>query len=509
MNDERMESEIRAALLRDDPGLAPASLQRRVDAVPDERAARRRSSGWPHASRIVASIEAIAAVLAVAALVGTALFLRGSSVGPGRSGSATTSSATASPSGATPSGKPVASPTTLPTGNPPASSLATLPAPTPVPGWTALSWSSPGTIPGAIAVDDLVIWNGAYIAEGQAMVGGAQQTAFWRSTDGTTWTLLNVAKAGFTVGNTVHLVVGPSELVVWGTVGQPTCTGQGEGQVCGSTPVMIWTSANGTDWARVADVSMFAGATVAAVTNGAHGLVAVGALGTGKPAVWVSSSGTSWRLETPASSTYAGAYFSDVQATAHGYVVAGTVGGSAPVAGGVQPPSTGVAAAWWSTNGSTWTRAKVNRKAGVGVSLGSIYVGVEGLVAVGSANGGQAGAAWTSTDGHTWQPIAVDYLGAPPVSGTVVLPSFTLTGDGTRLVAYAWDGQSKLAMWISPDGVTWQPLTFTGATGTMPGAAGYGTQAVGGFHLAPGGLIVTGQHGSSTQGVVWRVTAQP
>jgi hypothetical protein len=129
---------------------------------------------------------------------------------------------------------------------------------------------------------------------------------------------------------------GPAPLVRAVHVGQPACTGQGEGQTtCVPPPVMIWTSHDGSSWTRIADTSMLAGATIQAITADLRGLVAIGDTGWDKPAIWISATGTRWQRLALPSNVFADARFSDVRAKASGYVLGGGTGAqSISVTGG-------------------------------------------------------------------------------------------------------------------------------------------------------------------------------
>jgi hypothetical protein len=524
MKDERLEVELRAALLRDDPGPAGAELRSRVAAIPEEAAALRQGRGdvkvsgrvggaagrgtghSRRASRWMASLEAVAAVVLIAAIIGIALGLRGSGTGPASSARASATPPVVAPSAS--SSASIGSPG--PSG---AIQSAVPSAVLPVTGeWRGLSWSATGVIDGTFGINDIVAWNGAFIAVGFVPVGfvpagsASEQVAFWSSPDGTTWTRMSIDETPFAGGAVSGLVVSDVQLVAWGTLGQPTCTGEGEGMTCDPTPVMLWTSTDGAKWTRVADVSLFGGGTIANVTFGADGFVAVGDTGWNSPAIWYSNFGTTWQRLTLPTSTFAAAHFSSVSATTYGdattsgYVLGGSIGGTAPVSGGVAAPNTGVAAAWWSPDGQTWTKGTLNRNPGVGTSLGSIDVGASGWVAVGSAEGGKAAAAWNSTDGRTWQPIALGYFGAPtPAAGVPTLPGLIVRSDGRHLVAIDED-QSSILMWISSDGVNWRRLAFSGSTDAIP-------STYGNVFMVPDGLIVLGPQGSASALAVWRLTA--
>jgi hypothetical protein len=489
VNDERLERELKAALLQDDPGPVRRELRMRVAAVPDEVQPRRNFWSGPRLSVVVKSARAIAAVAVIGAVALVVVSLHSTTVAPGSSNSPSTVPASHTPMG---------SPTATPTGGPTASSVASGP-------WANLRWSDQLVFPDAVTVDDIVSWDGGLIAAGLIQTGSNQAAAFWRSSDGTSWTRVTTSGTSFADSQISGLLTAPTGLVAWGWAGQPVCTGQGEGTTCDPRPVMIWTSPDGVAWTQVPDVSMFNGATIGKVTLGAQGFVAVGDTGFTSPAIWASTDGTTWQRETLPSATFTDAHFSTVRATATGYVLGGSTGGNPPASGGVQAPSTGVAAAWWSPDGQTWTKATVERSGGLGTSLGSIYVGASGMVAVGSASGGNGATAWTSTDGRTWQPIAPGYAGAPAVSpGVPTLPSFTVVDDGTRLAALgaSQSSQSGLGAWLSSDGATWTSLSFSGATGTIPTVGGKA-------FVVPGGLIVVGSQGSGLPMPLWTVTALP
>jgi len=483
VSDERLERELKAALLQDDLGPARHELRMRVAAVPDE-VRPIRGFGWARRFSLVAtSARTVAAVATVAVVALVVVGLRNTAVAP-----STSNSPSHSPASQTPSSSPSGTPTVSAPANGP---------------WANLRWSAPATLPGAFDVTGIVPWNGDLFALGDVQVSGSNlQPALWRSSDGTDWTRVSLDTTTFADARISSLLPMASGLLAVGTIGQPVCTAPGEGMTCGSIPVMLWTSPDGVNWTRVLDISTFAGATISAVTVGPHGLVAVGDTGWSNAAVWTSDTGTVWQRQTLPAATFKDAHFSAVRATASDFVLGGSTGGQAPTSGGVQAPSTGVAAAWWSPDGKTWTKATVRRSGGLGTSLGAIEVGSRGLVAVGSASGGKAGAAWTSTDGYTWDPIGVAYYGASPApTGVPELPSFTIRDDGTHLIAFGdYVGGQGLPVWVSSDGSAWQRLSFSGATDTIP-------TNLGNLWLVPGGLTAVGSQGSAAQ--VWEATALP
>lgn len=101
MNDERLERELRAALLQDDPGPVRDELRIRLAAVPDEVPLRRGLGRSLRMSRVLASVAAVAAVAVVGATIVIAVGLRGINVGPAPSTQQSVSSPGPSPAPST------------------------------------------------------------------------------------------------------------------------------------------------------------------------------------------------------------------------------------------------------------------------------------------------------------------------------------------------------------------------------------------------------------------------
>jgi len=81
MNEDRLEHELRAALLQDDPGAVREELRRRAAAVPDEEWPRRGFVRSPGMSRLLASLAAVTVVAVAGVIVALAVGLRGATVG--------------------------------------------------------------------------------------------------------------------------------------------------------------------------------------------------------------------------------------------------------------------------------------------------------------------------------------------------------------------------------------------------------------------------------------------
>jgi hypothetical protein len=252
--DDRIESGLRAALLADDPGQVPSTLRMRVASIPERTPEPRGLARW-RPSRRLAGFEAVAAAVAIVAVIGVSLGLRGPSVGP----------AASSNGSASPTRNPVATPTRTPVASPTTGSHEGR--------WGGLDWSAPDEVTDATNFSTVIAWNGGYMATGLA--NPPNSPGLWRSSDGATWTRLQLdpsmfaqpvpsGASGDVQSGIDGLAQTPSGLLAWGRGGTPTCTNEGESQKFWIVPPMIWTSPDGTDW-KQADMSAFAGAGIQAL----------------------------------------------------------------------------------------------------------------------------------------------------------------------------------------------------------------------------------------------------
>jgi Domain of unknown function (DUF4232) len=497
MNDERFERHIRAALERDARPLPPA-LRARLSAIPDEFPRGRRSR---RITQLFAAAGALAAVLVLAVAALVLVGLHNTTIGPA-----------ASP---TPSAPATAPAVVAPASPTEATATATPSVVAPVPGpWSGLRWSAPTAFPSPMGVDGVVAFGGRLYAIGQVQAGSGVETVVWRSSDGTTWTNLLQGGATFAGSGVLNLLATPSGLVAWGQDGEPVCTAPGAGQTCGPVPQMVWTSADGFTWMRATGVSALSGATIRSIAAGPSGLVAVGETGSGSPVIWTSADGAAWaRLSL--GSAFADAHFWTVRATGPGFLIGGGTGTQqVSVTGGPASTVPVDAAVWWSADGRAWTKGTLRRSTAGGAYVSGIFVGADGMVAVGSASGGKEGAAWTSSDGRTWIPIAASYTGLPsPPPSQPVLPSYTIIDDGTHMVAIGTTSGLVATWWSSTDGTTWQPLAPSGATETTPAQQGdiaYADRWFDRAFVVPGGVIAAGSGTGSPDapGRVWVATAE-
>ena len=497
MNDERLDRQIRAALERDARPLPPA-LRARLAAIPDEFPRDRRSPGL---ARLVAAAGAVAAVLVLAAAALVLVGLHNTTIGP---------AATSTPAAR------ASAPAVVAPASPTAPSATATPAVVArVSGaWSGLRWSAPAAFPSPMGADGVVAFGGQLYAIGEVQAGSGVETAVWRSSEGTSWMKLVQGGATFAGSGVLNLLATPSELVAWGQDGEPVCTAPGAGQTCGPVPQMVWTSADGFTWTRAIGVSALSGATIRSIAAGSSGFVAVGETGSGSPVIWTSADGSAWaRLQL--GSAFADAHLWTVRAAGPGYLIGGGTGTQQiSVTGGPASSVPVDAAIWWSADGRTWMKGALRRSAAGGAYVSEIFVGADGMVAVGSASGGKEGAAWTSSDGRAWTPIAASYTGLPsPAPSEPTLPSYTIVDNGTHMLAIGTTSGLVATWWTSTDGTTWQPLTPSGATDTSPAEQGdiaYASRWFDRAFVVPGGLVVVGSGNGSPDapGRVWVAEAE-
>ncbi len=229
--------------------------------------------------------------------------------------------------------------------------------------------------------------------------------------------------------------------------------------------------AAGLQWSRVpADAAIFGGTgeeTVAGVVAGGPGLVAVGSdyvggngsdggeISDGDAAVWTSTDGTTWARVTHDEATFGGDDFQEMQSV--------VVFGSTLIAVGVDASGGDAdAAVWTSSDGLNWNRV-VAAEAVLGgpgsQAMLRVAVGGPGLVAVGFEDAADDfdwdAAVWTSPDGITWTRVPHDEAA---FGGDRIQVMWGVTVAEVGLVAVGTDrsgGDVDAAVWTSPDGITW------------------------------------------------------
>lgn len=230
--------------------------------------------------------------------------------------------------------------------------------------------------------------------------------ASWASVDGLTWT----AQAGVFPGSPTGSDTITASAVVatddgWLAVGHedPECHIN-----CGLEPVraLVWTSSNGLRWTQVANQAAFKQAGMEVVVRGGPGFVAAGSTN-GHAAIWSSPTGSTWSrvADDPMFHARKGvdlSYWMGVQGLASGWGVVVAVGMDGAPGGG--DSSVG---AWWSVDGRTWARAKVDHA--LNGQVFDVTGTPSGFLATGpSGEDSCLGGIWASTDGRGWTCDAAD-----------------------------------------------------------------------------------------------------
>ena len=490
MNDERLGQDLRAALLRDDPGPARHELRVRVSAVPDEVAQPRGFLRLPSLSRLVTFAAAVAAVAIVGSTVVIAVGLGGPAAGP----------ALASPSAsAAPSVGPTATP--APSSTPTASATPVgSPAPTMIAagfsttglttGWKGFSWSqlvsdSPLITSGGLGsgVSQVLRWRGGYVASGSVPDHSWPSMGLWTSPDGETWTpVTTIAETGVLVS------AAPGGLIAVGVDPATLTTGS------------VWSSSDGKQWRNVGAPKL--PGSILSIAGTDAGIVATVDVvtGTGKSAtgtylVEFSTDGVNWSPEpintggTGNGFTSTGNSDPHVQAGNGRFFLMGTSGPTtASRSTGFVLTSSVVAKdqMWWSDDGRAWTPCRGSYTA----FASYIDFGRDGLLLHTASNAipGGVGQAVSTDGGKSWRPDdGFVPLGVASCTGECsVGPDGVIGSNGTVFVAVKNGGKKA---WLSYDGQTWAPIAWTGGD---PSSAG-----LGGFLVLPRGVVLRSMYGAA------------
>lgn len=414
-----------AAWLRDEaPPAADHHLVERIVASTRDMPQRGRWTLWAYSTGVPVglSVATAAAVVAVALLLPN--LLSPAPIGP-----------SPSPSDGTPSEPPSApeSPDSTPavTASPDEPSGADAWAVTEMPN------PAPGSYAGGLP-SDVVAGGPGLVAIGSARPCCADvtheddpwQAAVWTSTDGLDWELVpdldTFGRAGLRA-----VAVDPQTglMVATGYNVQPPTD---DGSIGWSEEGTVWRSQNGIDWVGVQGVA----GVFHDIVRAPWGWV-IGGIVDGAPAVHISDDLDVWttislggegRLDHLAVGT-------------NGRIVAVGCRGD-----GVAAPCNPVA--WSSVDGEAWDESGIDA-----LGISAVTSWLDGFVAIGMNETGAA-MSWISTDGITWEADpGVD----PPVTSMVAVVQV----DG-RLIAGGSapndDGVAGPRLWVSDDGLSWEPL---------------------------------------------------
>ena len=246
-----------------------------------------------------------------------------------------------------------------------------------------------------------IYFNNSFVAVGFDYAIGDQATAVvWRSPDGVSWTRVANDEAVF--GGT------DSQIMLAVTAGGPGLVAVGWDQSGGESDGAVWTSPDGISWTRIPhDEALFGGAgrqTIYSVVAGGPGLVAVGADESGgddDAVVWTSADGLMWERVADPDGVFGGA--------GEQRMIAVYPEGSPLIATGVAGVNVDHdALVWISGDGTSWELADSEGFAGPKDEFMSALVRFEGLVIVAGSEYSEATdteipVIWYSTDhGLTW-----------------------------------------------------------------------------------------------------------
>ena len=259
-----------------------------------------------------------------------------------------------------------------------------------------------------------------------------------------------------------------------------------------------WLSADGRTWARIVDFPSAEGSQAVAVTDGPHGIVAVGHEGT-HAAAWRSDDGRTWEPATDGPALHADMQIqmTAVTSTPDGYAAVGYLGS---LAGPIE------ARFWWSPDGRDWTLAGDGADVAASRATAVVAGPDGGFVAVGAtgdARDADGSADWTSPDGQTWSRATIGALREGVMRAVTSAP-------GVGFVAVGSDASSTRAMvWRSSDGRTWDvapdaaSLDNFGLKIEMHDVAWDGARFLAGGHRLFGTQFPTGLLWVSTDGLTW------
>jgi hypothetical protein len=258
---------------------------------------------------------------------------------------------------------------------------------------------------------------------------------------------------------------------------------------------VVLTSADGTAWARIGNVTGLGPANITGpVAFDGKKYVALGGEGGGQfygqqsnGAAWVSTDLAHW-TKAPDQDAFGGAEFHGLAAGPTGFVAIGFDQGGQSV--------------WTSSDGVHWTTVTDAHARLDSAEPADIVYTAHGFLMLGRIN--EAAAAWNSNDGRTWtvhMPLVVGSDALPRGLAIGAAGFVTLAGGSPTIEVSPGDFRSSVAPWISSDGITWRPEPASPAL--------FGANAA--VVAAPGGYVAAGSVGldpdarlwTSTNGVDW------
>jgi hypothetical protein len=306
---------------------------------------------------------------------------------------------------------------------------------------------------------------GGFIVVGSDTSSGSQDAAVWLSPDGNTWSKVSSSELGGPGRQSMNRVSGTDTGVGLLAVGSTTNSSDG------TQDGAIWRSTDGGhSWALepVGDLGGPGDQDVKRVTvlkSGiTTGFVAVGTSvlnGDSDAAAWTSTDGTTWARVPDPNNVLGGPGnqgMTDVQTFGTTLVAGGFVTGK---------DGTEDAAIWTSTNGTDWTLAQSPSLGGAGdQEINRVLTtkpvpgsDVPAIVAGGSStvNGDEDAAIWYSTDGTTWNR---EQSSAAALGGQNAQVVQTIAQDAGELIAVGSDasaGDQNVGVWTAQTPVSTSP----------------------------------------------------
>lgn len=266
-----------------------------------------------------------------------------------------------------------------------------------------------------------------------------------------------------------------------------------------------WTSSDGLTWSRLPDRPAFVSRregweeVVLDIAPAGGGFIAVGMEQQGDgsnadAAAWFSLDGTSWTRATVKDGT--GRTMDQVVPTARGFVALGEAGYD--IHGGFGAGT----AIWTSPDGRTWTLLADEDAPPRGTRLRNIVAGATGFLATATFENASQGSEgtprqpvtagiWRSADAVHWEPIPGTKLGINDISP--LADGFVAVGSGEA------DHAAHAIAWRSADGQTWTDAALPPPPGLPAGTPVLVERVVSG----PAGLLAFGEREDDFSTVAW------